>query len=79
MFSIMQFLLFGVLKIGKTPDHDMIRIVFALAQASMPLFHFLSQGVGLWAACLPSRQSDFTLPNSTVYVHVEMTLPGAKR
>ena len=51
MFSIMHFLLFGVLKIGKNPDHDVIRIFFALAQASFR-FHFwrVLRGLGLLRA-----------------------------
>jgi hypothetical protein len=50
MFSIMHLVLFGVLKIEKNPDHDVIRIFLPSLE---PVFIYLwrvLRGVGLLAA-----------------------------
>ncbi len=46
MFSIMHVVLFGVLKIEKNPDHDVIRYFFALARACFYLFMEGFEGCG---------------------------------
>ena len=47
MFSIMHFLLFGVFKIGKNPDHDVIRMFLPTLK---PLFFSFLEGFEGWGS-----------------------------